>query len=219
MDVALDLIDEAGDNPRERVGDVSELADSIRQLGLLQPLVLLPRDAGRFLLIAGHRRLAACRLAGLRTAPAVLSPLEGDDRRYAAMIVENVHRVDLTPRERALAYAHLRDEHGLNQREIGELIGKSASHVSGVLQFLKTPEERAAELAHVRERRLAGETVIGRPLADASPEAVVRKLRQADTQAGTTLTHPQAQTALRLIQRALVLVRDLGDREQSASAA
>lgn len=219
MEVALDLIDEAGDNPRERVGDVSELADSIRQLGLLQPLVLLPKDDGRFLLIAGHRRLKACRQAGLLTAPAVLSPLEGDDRRYAAMIVENVHRVDLTPRERALAYAHLRDVHGLNQRQIGEMIGKSTSHVGAVLQHLKDPEERRAELSQVRERRLAGETVHGRPLADASPQAVVKKFRNADTQAGTTLTHAQAQTALRLIERALVLVRDLGEREPAGAAA
>jgi ParB/RepB/Spo0J family partition protein len=219
VQVPVGLIDPAADNPRASVGDISELADTIGRFGVLQPLVLTPKPDGRYLIVAGHRRHAAAREAGLPAVPAVLREFGSEQERLAAMIVENVHRENLTKDERAALYLRLRDEFGLNNRQIGELVGKSQSHVGQTLLLLRGEETRRAELADVRERRLRGETVIGRPLAGSSPADVIRKLRESDERYGQSLTHEQCKTALRLIETAMrALARQRADSEQSAAA-
>lgn len=139
--VEVRLIDPHPDNPRRDVGDVTELADSIRAQGLLQPLLLMPAG-DRYLVVAGHRRLAAARRLGLESLPAVVRRgLERPDA-IAAMLTENLQRADLNPVEEARAYRVLVDA-GWTQTDVARATGRSVATVSHRLALLVlTPEEQ-----------------------------------------------------------------------------
>ncbi len=125
-----------------------ELADSIRQYGLLQPIVVAERDGG-YELIAGERRLRAAQLAGLSTVPAVIR--SADPRTSLAFaLIENLQREDLNPIEEALAYRRLQAEFGLTQAEIAEQVGKSRSTVANSMRLLQLPQEIQEALAQGR---------------------------------------------------------------------
>lgn len=128
-------------NPR-RTFDESELQDlssSIRQHGIVQPVVVRPRGHDQFEIIAGERRWRAAQLAGLIEIPIIVRDV--DDRTALEIaIVENVQRADLNPLEEALGYDQLIAEHGYTQNDLGEIIGKSRSHVANSLRLLKLPE-------------------------------------------------------------------------------
>jgi ParB family chromosome partitioning protein len=116
------------------------LASSIKQQGLLQPIVVRPRQAGGYELIAGERRLRAAREAGLATLPALVR--EADDRDSLLLaLVENVAREQLSPVEEARAYASLVDEFELSLGEVAERVGRSKPSVSNRLRLLELPEE------------------------------------------------------------------------------
>jgi len=132
------------DNVRAHLGDLTELAASIRSNGLLQPLVVERRTGGGFTVIAGHRRLAAARRAGVPHVDVVLRRDTLPDERLRFMLVENVQRRDLSPLEQAQALASLR-EMGHSQEDIARQVGKSTAWVSARLQLLTlTPAEQAA---------------------------------------------------------------------------
>ncbi len=130
-------------NPRRSAGDVSELAASIRRFGILQPLVVAPDGNGGYLVLAGQRRLAAAKRAGLARVPCVIRRL-GERDREAAMLVENIQRADLTPLEEATVYVRLMKLHALTQYEVAELVGKSQTHVSLRLAYLRLPKSTIA---------------------------------------------------------------------------
>lgn len=160
-------------NVRESLGDLSELAASIRQHGILQPLVVTPdpnRD-GEYRLLAGHRRLAAARKAGLDGVPAIVRHGVTDDRALELMLVENCQRADLNPMEKAEAMAALRHR-GYTQAQIAERTGISASTVSYYLNLIVLAPETQQQ---VRSGRLAA--------ADAVQ--AVRTVRRKDRQART----------------------------------
>ena len=116
------------------------LASSIKQQGLLQPVVVRPRQAGGYELIAGERRWRAAREAGLETLPALVR--EADDRDSLLLaLVENVAREQLSPVEEARAYASLLDEFELSLGDVAERVGRSKSSVSNRLRLLELPEE------------------------------------------------------------------------------
>lgn len=125
--ISIDLID--GDrNIRHRLGDLTDLADSIRDVGVVQPIAVTPTSTDRYEVVFGHRRLAAAREAGLSAVPAIVrAPLE-DGERIVTMIVENIHRLDLSPLEEACAYEALREQ-GLTQREMVSRVGRSQAHI------------------------------------------------------------------------------------------
>ncbi|WP_165217191.1 ParB/RepB/Spo0J family partition protein [Affinirhizobium pseudoryzae] len=127
-------------NPR-RMFDEAELQDlssSIRQHGIVQPVVVRPRGSA-FEIIAGERRWRAAQLAGLIEIPVIVRDV--DDRTALEIaIVENVQRSDLNPLEEALGYEQLIAEHGYTQNDLGEIIGKSRSHVANSLRLLKLPD-------------------------------------------------------------------------------
>lgn len=134
------------DNVRDDLGDLTDLARSIREHGILQPVTVTEHTDGGFLLLAGHRRTAAARLAGLPRVPAVIR--HGvDDRadQLVLMLVENCHRRDLNPIEKAEAYGALRNR-GLNQTEIAKQVGVTSATVSYYLTLLELPEEEREEL-------------------------------------------------------------------------
>lgn len=129
-------------NPRRHFGD-SELADltqSIREHGIVQPVVVRPSgNTGRFEIIAGERRWRAAQHAGLREIPVIIRDV--DDRiALEIALIENVQRTDLNPLEEALGYQQLMEGHSYSQSDLGQVIGKSRSHVANTLRLLKLPE-------------------------------------------------------------------------------
>lgn len=118
---------------------IQSLSDSIRQDGVLQPVVVR-RQAGGYQLIMGERRLQAARLAGVATIPAVIRQAEDVDALRLAL-VENLQREDLDPIEIAEAYRALLESFGLSQQELADLIGKDRSSVANTMRLLSLPEE------------------------------------------------------------------------------
>jgi ParB family chromosome partitioning protein len=140
LEVPVDNIKPNPDQPRSRFDDVAldELAASITEVGVLQPVVLSRTEDGSLYLIAGERRWRAARKAGLATIPAVVRGATGDTTLVEAL-VENVQRQDLTPLEEAHAYKQLLENTGMNQDQIAERVGKSRPAVSNTLRLLQLP--------------------------------------------------------------------------------
>lgn len=138
--VPIELISRNPRNPRRMFdeAELHDLASSIRQHGIVQPVVVRSRGA-EFEIIAGERRWRAAQLAGLVEIPVIVRDV--DDRTALEIaIVENVQRSDLNPLEEALGYDQLIAEHGYTQNDLGEIIGKSRSHVANSLRLLKLPD-------------------------------------------------------------------------------
>lgn len=142
---------------------LTELAESIKQSGLIQPLVVRERD-GDFELIAGERRWRACQLAGLSEVPVVVRELT-DAAAFAMALVENIQREDLNPLEEAMAYQRLLDDYGHTQKSVSEAVGKSRSAVANSVRLLNLP-------AGVQAYVFSGELSAGhaRSLAALPPE-------------------------------------------------
>ena len=114
---------------------LSELADSIAQHGLIQPIVVKPTAQGRYSIIAGERRWRACRMAGLNEVPVIIKDADGQALMEIALI-ENLQREDLNAVEEALGYRSLIDSFGLTQDEVAKKMGKSRSAVTNSLRLL-----------------------------------------------------------------------------------
>lgn len=141
--VPIELISRNPRNPRREFAPelLDDLAQSIRAHGLVQPIVVrfVPGSQSNYQIIAGERRWRAAQLAGLTEVPVVLQDV--DDRKALEIaIVENVQRSDLNPVEEAAGYQQLIDEHEYTQADLGQVIGKSRSHVANSLRLLKLPE-------------------------------------------------------------------------------
>lgn len=135
----IDAIKPPTDQPRTAINPeaLRELADSIRQSGVLQP-VLVRREADGLRLVAGERRWRAAKMAGLSRIPALVKELS-QDVAYAAALVENIQREDLTPLEEALGFRRLIDEFGYTQQSLAELIGRGRSTIANTLRLLDLP--------------------------------------------------------------------------------
>lgn len=128
--------------PRRTFDDeaISTLADSIRDHGLLQPLLVRPLENGGYQLVAGERRWRACRMLGMTEVPAVIRELSDKETMQVALI-ENVIREDLNPIEEASAYQELMDDYGMTQDEVGKTVGKSRSAVANAVRVLTLSEK------------------------------------------------------------------------------
>ena len=140
IDVPVDQIRPNPDQPRHRFDDESlqELAASIEEVGVLQPVVVAHHDDG-FQLIAGERRWRAAKRAGLSMIPAVVRTSEGESTLIEAL-VENVQRQDLTPIEEAQAFSQLLEDFGMTQEQIATRVGKSRPTISNTLRLLQLGE-------------------------------------------------------------------------------
>ncbi len=127
--------------PRTRFDEAAldELAQSIREFGVLEPILVRKRAAGGYEIIAGERRWRAAQRAGLREVPVFLREL-GNAEAFEAALVENLQREDLNPLETARAFQRLIDEHGHTQETVAKRVGKDRSSVANVLRLLKLPE-------------------------------------------------------------------------------
>jgi ParB family chromosome partitioning protein len=137
----VDAVDPNPDQPRDRFNTepLQGLADSIKEVGVLQPIVVRPAGPnGRHVLVAGERRLRAARMAGLTEIPAVIR--DGDDQgRLVEAVVENVQREDLDPLEEAAAYRTLMEDFGMNHEQVATRVGKSRSTVTNSVRLLGLP--------------------------------------------------------------------------------
>jgi len=149
-EIAIDKIKLNPLQPREKFTDVKidELAESIKEYGIIQPLVVSKKD-GVYELIAGERRLRAARLAGLKKLPVVIRKVN-DQEKLEVALVENIQRENLNPIDLAHAYKNLIDSFDISQEEAARRIGKPRSSFSNILRLLTLPEE--IQLALINER-------------------------------------------------------------------
>lgn len=182
----IDIIDVNPYQPRSTFADeaIEELSRSIREKGLLQPL-LVRRIGNRYQLIAGERRFRAAQRAGLEKIP--VNVREADDREMLELaLIENLQREDLNPVEEARAYQRLAQEFSLNQDEIARRVGKSRSTVANGLRLLQLPEDLLAQVANrtLSPGHARGLLSIPSPelRAEAARAVVQRKLSVRDTE-------------------------------------
>lgn len=164
-------------NPRQPRGqmdpqELAELADSIRRNGVLQPIIVTPAEQpGQYVLIAGERRLAASRMAGLSEIPAIVRQAS-DLERLELALIENVQRADLSPLESAEAYRQLDEEFSLSHEEIAERVGKSRTAVTNTLRLLKLPADVRQALNDRRISEGHARALLGLPNAQAQSGAL-----------------------------------------------
>lgn len=142
MDISIDEISPNPWQPRRDFDEESlnALASSIRENGLIQPVVVRKKKDGTYELAAGERRWRAAKIAGLTVIPAISK--EYDDRSMAEMaLVENLQRKDLNPVDEGMAYRKLMDEYGFTQEAISQKVGKSRPYVANMVRLLDLPEE------------------------------------------------------------------------------
>jgi ParB family chromosome partitioning protein len=140
--LSLSLVDPKSDQPRKSFDKAAleELAASIQENGLLQPILGREYGNGRYQIIAGERRFRASKIAGLSEIPAII--LDKDDRKVAEIaLIENIQREDLNSVEEAMAYRALASDYGLTQAELSEKLGKSRSAIANTLRLLDLPTE------------------------------------------------------------------------------
>lgn len=176
-EIAVDDINPNPYQPRRVFDEVSlaSLSESVRELGVLQPIVVRPKGDGSYELIAGERRWRATRLAGLTSIPAIVRRAT-DRRSLEEAIVENLHRDDLNVFEEAEAYKRLMADHGLTQDDVAQRVGRSRSAVANILRLAQLTGE-------LRRMVLEGELGAGHartllPLGN-SPQIQMRLAKRA----------------------------------------
>jgi ParB family chromosome partitioning protein len=142
LSLSLDLLRANPDQPRKYFDEeeLRELADSIREHGIISPIIAEAAGDGSYIIVAGERRSRAARLAGLTEVPVILRDYS-DEKRMEVSLIENVQRADLNPIEEAGAYKKLMELTGLSQDEAAAKVGKNRSTVANALRLLKLPPE------------------------------------------------------------------------------
>lgn len=140
--VRLSLLEPNKDQPRSKFDDetLNELADSIKENGVIQPILVRPLNNGGYQIVAGERRWRASRLAGLTEVPVFIKELD-DKKTMQIALIENIQRQDLSPIEEALAYKNLMDTYGMTQDEVAKSVGKSRSAVANFLRLLNISDK------------------------------------------------------------------------------
>lgn len=184
--------------PRRDMDQVAlqELADSIKNQGIMQPIVVRPISEDRYEIIAGERRWRACQLAGLEKIPAVIRDVP-DETAIALALIENIQREDLNPMEEAYALKRLQDEFELTQKEVAEAVGKSRTAVTNILRLLNLSDEVKTmlehgdlEMGHARclltldpdKQRFVAHTIISKSLSVRQAEALSKKAHSEDVE-------------------------------------
>ena len=139
-EVKISAIQANPNQPRREFDETAlqELADSIREIGIIQPITVRDKGDGTFVIIAGERRWRASQMAGLQTIPAYIRTVD-DENMMEMALVENIQRENLNSMEIALAYQHLIEQYNLTQERLSERVGKNRSTVTNYLRLLKLP--------------------------------------------------------------------------------
>ncbi|GHV82693.1 chromosome partitioning protein ParB [Spirochaetia bacterium] len=148
FNLPLDKILANPNQPRKNFDETAleELAASIRENGVIQPIIVEESGNGNWTIIAGERRSRAAKLAGLSEIPAIVKKFS-DDKKYAISLIENIQRADLNPIEEAAAYKQLMDMAGISQDEAAARVGKNRSTLANALRLLKLPDNMQQALA------------------------------------------------------------------------
>ena len=190
--IPVDLIQRGKYQPRMDMHEeaLAELAASIKQQGVMQPIVIRPISSDRYEIIAGERRWRATQLAGLDTIPAVIKVVP-DDAAIAMSLIENIQRENLNPIEEAVALKRLQDEFELTQQQVADAVGKSRTTVTNLLRLINLSldarvmlERGDLEMGHARallalnqdQQSQAARSVVGGGLSVRQTEALVRRL-------------------------------------------
>jgi ParB family chromosome partitioning protein len=174
---------------------LAELAASIREHGLIQPLIVTRQGPDQYQLIAGERRWQAARLVGLTSVPAIVKEASPQEVLELAL-VENIQRADLNPLEEAHAFRQLVDEFGLTQEQVAQRVGKSRVAVTNILRLLRLPAQAREALADGSIREGHARALLALPTAEAQLAAlkvVVQKdlsVRQTEELARRLLAEP-----------------------------
>ena len=211
--IAIDKIIPNPTQPRTKFDDeaLEELADSIRQLGIIQPITVKRSEGDKYIIISGERRWRASQIVGLETLPAYIR--EADDENLHAMaLVENIQRQDLNAIEIALGMQRLIDECGLTQEQMADKVGKKRSTVSNYMRLLNLPNEvqlalkeglitmvHAKAIAGINEERQvwALKRCIKKALSVRQAEELARKLaEQPESATITDEEYPESYTRL-----------------------
>ena len=212
-------IEPSADQPRKKfnVEELSSLADSIKEYGLIQPITVR-RVGERYQIIAGERRWRAARMAGLSEVP--VSIISADDKKAAEMaLVENIQRSDLDPIEEAEAFSSLIEEYGLTQEEVGRRTGRSRTSVTNTLRLLELPasvrrlvSDRAITEGHAKvlmgikdneKLESAANTVVSRSLSVRETEKLVHQLNAPERPAQTNVRNAEEADYTRRLERKL----------------
>lgn len=157
-EVALSAIKPNPNQPRHDFDETAlqELADSIKEIGIIQPVTLRDMGDGTYIIIAGERRWRASSLAGLSTIPAYIRTVD-DENMMEMALIENIQREDLNSLEIALAYQHLMEQYNLTQEKLSEKVGKNRATITNYLRLLKLPatiqvalKNKEIDMAHAR---------------------------------------------------------------------
>ena len=157
-EIPLDQIEPNREQPRSLFDEeaLKELATSISQIGIIQPITLRQTAENRFQIIAGERRWRASQMAGLKTIPAYIRTIN-DENVMEMALVENIQREDLNPIEISLAYEHLLETPGMTQEKVSQRVGKSRTAITNYLRLLKLPaqvqmalQKREIDMGHAR---------------------------------------------------------------------
>ncbi len=186
--IPLHLIDPNPHQPREHFDHASleDLIASIKEHGVLQPIVVTQKPDGRYELIAGERRLRATQVAEFATIPALVRSAT-EQQKLELAIIENVQRTDLNPLEEARAYLRLQNEFNLTQDQIGTRVGKSRPQVANTIRLLSLPQEIQSALAQGRISQSNARTLLSLPT-----DAVRMELFQAMLAGNFTVRQTEA---------------------------
>ncbi len=193
-EVPIDLIQRGRYQPRRDMDPAAlqELADSIRQQGVMQPVVVRPIAEGRYELIAGERRWRATQMAELDSIPAIIRDVP-DEAAIAMALIENIQRENLNPIEEAFALQRLQDEFGLTQAQVAEAVGKSRTTITNLLRLIGLSddvrimlEHGDLEMGHGRAmltlapelQMQVAKQVVAKSLSVRQTEALVRRVQQ-----------------------------------------
>ncbi len=211
----IEDIDRDPDQPRGDMGDVSDMVGSIKEFGILQPIIVQQVDSGRYQLIMGERRLTAAKKAGLKVIPAIVRTID-EHRKLEIQVIENLHRKAFHPVEEAQAYQRLIDEHGHRHEDLAKILGRSRTSITQTLRILSLPADLLSE---VRKSEIVTSSVLleiakqddpavqRRLLAKAlRGEVTVKSLRETKRDV-KALDQPQFSSTSIKLERAVVTVR------------
>lgn len=186
--VAVELIDNDPGQPRKNFNEerLNELAESIRQHGIVQPLIVR-KNAGRYIIIAGERRFRAAMIAGLAEVPVIVRDMDAREVMEVALI-ENIQRENLNPIEEAAAIRFLMKEHDLTQEEVAKRLSKSRPAIANSVRLLQLPD---SVQEHLREGRI--QPGHARVLASVEDEELLEKLAEKCAAGGWSVRETEEQ--------------------------
>jgi len=160
--IPISEIEPNQDQPRKHFDEkaLEDLSDSIKEHGVLQPILVVEKSDGGYELVAGERRLRASKLIRLATIPAVVKKMD-DQQKLEVALIENIQREDLNPIEEAFSYRRLIDEFGLTQMDVSKKVGKSRPVIANTIRLLELPEEIKQALAVGKIKAGQARTLLG----------------------------------------------------------